>query len=462
MDKDSVLHYCDQIDTLVEQIRQEVETAEPAIEWETVEAGADLQAALNIGGAYQLAAGADFGTSGGYAFVTDNTRLRGLGNNTLVGSRGPALRCGLEFQAAMVEDLTLGTTEYDDSIVRLGLNTLDQSDILKVPRNFRFTRVSVPMYRGKRAFQINAADVIIEDCDIRDVYAPSKQDSQAIWVGNSPGNIVVRNCHLEAAGENMMVGGDKMKIPNCRPTNILVENCFFTKPIEWKGNTAIPVKNLFELKDGHNVTLRLCELWNCWSSGQIGHAIVLTPTAGASLLGISVEDCHVHDVGGIFNITGLEQHGNYPNEPRTQLHVKGGRYKTNKAVMGGRGTFAQIGCSPDYLIVEDADIEIDGTSFILIWDAKPIDTLHILNSSWNYGSYGVMINGRAHGDNSLGQIKDFKIEGCTIQGAHSAFKTRFPNNNYVEDMSLGREQEVENDIEEEVRRIQHDFDTEAF
>lgn len=450
MDNNKVLQYCDQIDVLVEQIRNEV--AEPPVEFVTINAGEDLQAALNEGGAYQLANGADFGTSGGYKLVVSNTTLVGISENKLVGSRGPALRCDLEFQGAVIEDLQLGTTEYDDSIVRLGLNTSVQNDLLKVPRDISLTRISVPTYRGKRAIQINAADVIIEDCDIRDVYAPSKQDSQAILVLNSPGNIEVRNCYLESAGENMMVGGDAMKIPNCRPTNILVEDCQLTKPIAWKGNTAIPVKNLFELKDGHNVTLRHCELWNCWTSAQIGHAIVFTPTAGASLLNALIEDCNVHDVGGILNITGLEQHGNYPNEPRTQVRVKGGTYKTNKAQMGGRGQFAQIGCGPEYLIVEDAEIQIDGTSFILIWDDKPIDKLHIFNSSWNYGSYGIMINGRAHGDNSLGQIKDLKVEGCMIRGAHSAFRTRFPNNTYTDVLSANQEKKID------TREMDVDFD----
>ena len=457
MDPTVISQQCDVIDQAVATIRAELEAA-PAPEPVPVllAAGDDLQAALTTGGVYQLAPGADFAATGGFALPTPETRLQGLGANTVLGTRGPALRCGLAFHGGDLADLEIRVTEFDQTLIRLGINGLEQTEVAQVPRDFRLTRLTVPEYRGKHALELNAADVVVDHCDVRDVYAPSGQDSQAIWILNTPGAIHVRDCLLEAASENLMVGGDKVKLTDARPTNILIEDCVFTKPLAWKTAGTPRVKNLLELKEGWEVVVRRCTFSHSWKSAQDGYGFMFTPSQGGRVK-VRVEHCVMTEVGGICNITGQDQNGGYPDAPRTQVHIVGGRYLTNTAAMGGPGRFALLTHGPERLIVEDADITIDGSAFILVGDRKPIDALHVLGCRWNYGSYGIMIGGYSHGDNQLGIIQDLRVEGCTIRGAHSAFKARFPDNTYVEAMSQKREREVDARVRETLAEVEREL-----
>lgn len=422
-----------------------------------LKAGDDLQAALDKGGNFQLEKTADFGKTGGFLLKVANTYLQGLENNTILGSGAPAIRCGLGYQGGKFDAIKFKVTEYDQSMLRFGINGTEQDTVIKTPRDFRFTRISIPEFRGKRAFEINAADVVFENCDVHDIYAPAGVDSQAIWFFNTPGNLHIKNCYLEAASENFMCGGDRIKLTDARPTNLLIEDSEFSKPLAWQTAGAPKVKNLFELKDGWDVVIKNCTFTNCWKSAQDGYGFTFTPSQGGRVK-VRVENCTMSNVSAICNITGQDQGGYWPNEPRTQVHIIGGSYNTNKANNGGTGRFALITHGPESVIVEGATITHDGSSFIAIGDSKIIDKLHVLNCTWNYGSYGIFINGAVNGDNSAGVIKDFKVEGCTIRGASSAFKTRFPNNTYVSLMTRSQEETItrrridEEDLASELKR----------
>ena len=216
-----------------------------------------------------------------------------------------------------------------------------------------------------------------------------------------PARCSIERCYLEAASENILVGGDAMKIPDCRPTQITVRTCVFCKPLAWQGDAAIPVKNLLELKDGEDVLIEDCDFAQCWKSAQDGYCFMFTPSNGGSV-SVVVRDCRVRDVGGIVNITGVDTTG--ANQRRTRVAIDGGEYCTNKATMGGSGRFSLITGGPERVTVERAFIQHEGASFIDVGDSAPIDVLRIVGSTWNYGSYGLRIGGYNHGDNTLGQI----------------------------------------------------------
>lgn len=321
-------------------------------------------------------------------------------------------------------------------MIRLGLNTTAQNTPALVPANIYIDDFSCPEFRGKRVIEVNSRNTLLENIDIRDVYSPVKQDSQAIAVLNSTGNITLQDFWLEAASENFMVGGDTMKIPNTRPTNIIVRRGTLTKPIEWKdlrnpdGSVPVPVKNLLELKDGHNVLIEEVEAYNSWKSGQDGYCFMFTPSNGASLRNIRVVNCNVHDVGGIVNITGNDASG--INKERTQITFQGGTYTTDKATMGGRGWFALMTRGPEYLEVYDAQIQIDGTTFINVGDKAPVDRIVVRRCYFNTGGrYEITIGGYHNGNNLLGIVKQLIIEDNIISQASRTFKTNFPNNTYV-------------------------------
>lgn len=439
MDPEKVLAYCDQIDVLTQKIRDEVltEPVHPPGPITVVTDGGDLQTALNAGGNIELEEYAGF--AGAYTFNSTDTRVKGRKENAVEATGAPAFTFPLGFHSGVLEQVELKATRTE-VVCLIGKNTTDQT-LENVPTGVVLHFLTNTDHRGKRCFEINGRDVQIIDCDVYGLYDPERSDSQAIWIGNSPGNILVEGGHFEAASECLMVGGDSMKLPNTRPTRITIRGAIFTKPLVWKGNADIPVKNLLELKDGHDVLIEDCDLSSCWKSAQDGYAFMFTPTRGGSLRNVVVKNCRVSEVGGLVNITGIDT--NFPTLPRTQVTIIGGTYRTNKVAMGGSGRFALVTRGPEAVIVQDASITHEGSSFIDVGDSKPVDVLRVTGCGFNYGLYGIRIGGYNHGDNSRGQIRELVITGNTIRGAHSQFQLRYPNNTYVEMMSRDRERMVD-------------------
>jgi hypothetical protein len=314
-------------------------------------------------------------------------------------------------------------------MIRIGLNTTAQNTVASVPKNFLIENLEVDSFVGKRYIEVNAGNGIIRKCQILGVYHPDNQDSQAICILNSTGGIEVSDCHLQAASENIMVGGDTMKIPGIRPTGFRFLRNFLEKPLHWKAEGK-PVKNLFELKDGHDVLIEDMVGLNCWAGGQPGgYCFMFTPANGASLRNIRVVNADVANVGGIVNITGTDASGK--NKERTQVRFDGGIYRTNKAQMGGRGDFALLGRGPEFLDVFGCDIQIDGNTFIYVGDDKIVDRIQVENCKFNTGKYGININGEMNGLNTKGIVKQLIVRGNTISGASTVFKKNFPDNTYV-------------------------------
>lgn len=442
MNPDTVLAYCDQIDTLVQQIRDEVTGAPVPPEPEPpdgvlVEQDDDLQAALDQGGPVLLAVGASFAQAGAYLVRQSGTQLSGLGNNLVEPASGHAFDIPVDVDDLVFEDFTFAS-EANEAF-QIGVNGTSQNTVDLAPRGVTFRALRSVGHRGKRAFDVNAAHVSFLDCEVRDCYSPDGVDSQAICLLNGPGPLLIERGYFEAASENVMVGGDTMKIPDCRPTGITIRDATFTKPLAWKTAGTPKVKNLIELKDGNDVLIENCDLTNSWSSAQDGFGFMFTPSNGGSNLNVVVRNCRMSNVAGIVNVVGTDKSG--ANLTRSQVTFEGGDYRTNKAENGGRGCFALIGESPEWVIADGCTFAVDGTSFIEIYDKKPVDLLKIVNCVWNYPKYGIRIGGYNHGEDYYHVCKQIVIEGCTIRGAASAFKTRYPNNTYVEAYGFGRNAE---------------------
>lgn len=433
-----ILTWCDDIvvhSNLIQaralQIKEalNLEPPEVAVPPTTVPAGANLQEYLNKGGDIFLAEDARYTSENGFKFTVHETTLTGAGGNSLTNTAGQCLIFPVNYRKGMVDNVNLATSGHE-VIVQIGRNDTGQTTIEQAATDIVFQNITIPQHRGKRAFECNGASIRFDNVIVKDLFDPENQDSQAIWIGNSPGNVVIQNCHLEAASENIMVGGDRMKIPNCIPTNILIQDSHITKPIEWKG-ALTSIKNLIELKTGHNVIIRNCHLWNCWKAAQDGFAFMITPAGGdGNIKDVSILHCDVHDVSSIINIAGrLSTDTDRLN--RASVTMTGGSYVTNKAEMGGRGTFALIGRGPEFVIFDSCYIRVDGTTLIECYDSEPIDKLYLTNCDFNYPAYGIRIGGLNHGDNSKGIIKELVIEGNRITGANSTFKSRYPNNSYL-------------------------------
>lgn len=313
-------------------------------------------------------------------------------------------------------------------MIRLGLNGTAQNTPALVPSDFLIEDLNINTFIGKRPIEINARKVIVRGVHIKDVWHPNNQDSQCIWIANTTGDILIEFCDLEGASECIMSGGDTLKIINGFIKDITIRDCVLHKDLAWKGVHA--VKNILELKNGHNVLLERLRCYNCWAGGQPGgYCFMFTPASGGSLQNVVVKDCDVSNVGGIVNITGVD--AAKKNTIRSQVTFRGGVYKTNKVDMGGRGDFALLAGGPEFLDVFDCEIEQQSNHFIYVGDDKKIERLTIQRCKANIGKYGININGNQHGSNLAGQIKSMIITDNTFSGASAAFKKNFPLNTYI-------------------------------
>jgi hypothetical protein len=95
------------------------------------------------------------------------------------------------------------------------------------------------------------------------------------------------------------------------PSNILIENNYFTKRLVWKGQRR-GVKNLFELKNAKGVIIRGNTFEHVWVDAQSGWAIMLTPrnqgckAPFTQVANVLFENNKIIDAPGGINILGYD------------------------------------------------------------------------------------------------------------------------------------------------------------
>lgn len=409
------------INRLLDEIDERTATIRAELEENIVATSEGLTAALLAGGTIELAEGRNFD---GDFKVTLPTEVFG-DVNTVVGLNGAAWDVRLGVQRAQLAGMNLQAPR-SEIVVQVGRNTTEQTPA-NIPREIVLDALTIRNHRGKRSIEFDASGRIT-NCEITDSYDPEGLENQAVWIGNSTGPVDVIGCHLEGASQCLMVGGDDPKMPGTYPTGIRLADCVFTKPLAWKDADFPKVKTLIEFKNGVDVVVSNCELSNCWKSAQDGYAIVITPRRKGIVRNLLLENLKVTNVAAIANITGFDDP--YPDLPRTTVRFFGGDYQCRKA-LGGRGCFALITNGPEEVRIQQVNSDNDGSSFIQCGDGDPIGLLEIVDSTWNYGLYGIFINGQVDGNNDAGLIRNLVIERNTIKGAKPAFKARYPNNTYV-------------------------------
>ncbi len=158
-------------------------------------------------------------------------------------------------------------------LLELGKNDTTQNTVAKVPHHFNLTRLLVhgngalPL----RGISINADDVLIQYCNVRDIIN-NDADTQAILLMNSTGRVRIFDNYLGSSGENFMSGGDTIKIPGVITTDMEFRRNLCEKLLAWRG-TSILCKNLFEIKHGKRFIIEGNRFKTSFKSGQTGVGI---------------------------------------------------------------------------------------------------------------------------------------------------------------------------------------------
>lgn len=204
----------------------------------------------------------------------------------------------------------------------------------------------------------------------------SGQDSQCFVAWDGAGPYAITDNFLEAASENVMFGGADSISPDNIPSDILVENNFFTKRLEWKGQPR-GVKNIFELKSARRVIVRNNIFERNWIDAQSGSAIVFTPRNqdGAATWSV-IEDVLfeyniVRDTPSHFNILGYDDISKSGQSTRITI-------RHNLLLGTGSGRMALIGN-------EVGELTIDHNTYV-----NPADGSNAMMTLYSEGTVGVV------------------------------------------------------------------------
>lgn len=408
----------------------------------------DLQAALDKGGNIEI----DGKFVGSYILRTNGTHLAGVNNSSIASNiKAEAIIIPPGVRDISIDNVELSSSFY--SVLRVGENSINQVTTDQCPSNITLRGISIPIHRNRRGFEIHGMNMLIESCILVDIYDPLGSDSQAIYLGNTPGDITIRDCKFSAGSEVFLSGGDSYKIPNVTPTSVLVDNCNFYRPASWRTDgIKRKVKNLFEVKNGENFEIANCQFDGSWQDGQTGECFVLTPAIDGSVStppkqsgtvrNIYIRSCVVRNVSTVFSILGRHYTSFTPDA--LTLDVDGLEFECNKLQNSGRGIFALIGGEPDIISLKNVKGTFDGTSFIYYYGgdvldpvtkfrrpAGKIDVLDIIGSTIKLPTYGINLMGGELNTNWKNYVETAKIESNTFSGNTAKLKTIFPSNSFI-------------------------------
>ena len=349
-------------------------------------------------------------------------------------------------------NMTTTETVINYGLVTVGLGT--ETSIGALPANYIFDRCYIhgaAAGNTKRGIALNGVNITVENSWISTIMEVG-QDTQALCGWNGPGPYRILNNYLEAAGENVMFGGAEALIPNLIPSQITVENNWFSKPLSWcpfsSEYAGVPwtVKNLFELKNAQEVVVQNNIFQYSWQSGQNGYAILMTPrTNNGQNEWVEVQDVIFygnvvqHAAGGI-NFEGVDNDDIEQNVMRLHLvNVSNNIFSDINGVPWG-GTSAeswvfQVVSGSDRLSITNntgfsdfGTVTGDGTI------SDPSQYFTFAGNICSVGLYGIDGSGSQQGTEALQEyFPGSTVTGNVLIGGDSALYP--PGNNFPANMS---------------------------
>jgi len=427
-----------------------------------VPAGGDLQGALNSargGDTVTLAAGATYTghyllrpnsssqwitiQSSGAGSLPAGTRVSP--NNASAMARlvtpdgGAVLQVpgGANYYRIIGLEFTPAAGVYAQDVIQVGIGNETSTD--QLPHDTDFDRVYVhgDLRAGsKRGIAMNGINTTVEN-SYMSAFTSNWQDTQAIAGWNGPGPYKIINNYLEAGTETVAFGGAVPAIYGLIPSDILVQNNSFYKPLSWRpgsasyAGTPILVKNHLELKTAQRMTIDNNIFENNWvGADQRGFALVFSVRTELGRMPWSVvKDIKVtnnifrHSAAGIVitgqddNPKGLGVGSGFTIQNNTFLDISGD--------WGGDGRLFQItGSAHDISIDHNTAFQ---TGFLMVYDDGTSYNVNYTNNISNVG-WGVVGNGTAEGSSTVnGYMGGGQLTGNVIIGANG---NRYPAGNY--------------------------------
>jgi hypothetical protein len=325
---------------------------------------------------------------------------------------------------------------YD--LIDLGDGSNAQSSLDRVPHDLTLDQCYIhawPQQDLKRGIALNSAETSILDSYLAD-FKSVGQDSQAIAGWNGPGPYTIENNYLEAAGENVLFGGDVAWIPNLVPSNIQIVNNEFSKPLSWKADdpsfagTDWTVKNLLELKNADQVMIEGNLFENSWTAAQDGYAILFTvrdqygAVPWAEVDNVTFEDNVIAHVGAVFDISGADTG---PSGRTDGILIQNNLFEDIDEAWGN-GDLMQIADGSNDIVVDHNTAFPNHT--IVEVDGVPSTGFVFENNIMSYGLYGIKGSDRASGSDTLDQYLPGAIVTHNILAGQPDQATLYPSGNF--------------------------------
>lgn len=361
----------------------------------------------------------------------------------------PCLSIGLRCQDITIDGVRFftanrGTDWIQYTLVRCGYtadNSREATSVTELPERIAFDNCGffgAPQANTRIGLLGNARHLTVRNCVFREIHEVG-EDSQGILVNNSPGPILIEKCDIQAAGENILLGGSIAKIPGLQLGDLTCIDNTLTKPLEWKGSKW-QLKNLFELKGCVRAYVARNTMSNNWTAAQNGTAVLFTVRDRSRLDHILFEDNLVTNTGSGLLISTADN-----LDPTQDNQVTGTIVLRNNLWLVGHhenagGRVYNI-TSPDGRPMREFSVYGDrwyhhtaaANSFILFeGQAKTCKLLRLIGCTGSSGRYGLIGGGQAPGVTSINTYCDSAEirKNLLIGGPASTAYGKYADGNY--------------------------------
>jgi hypothetical protein len=408
---------------------------DPAAATTTVRAGEDLQQALNgarAGDTILLERGATFTgnfvlparsgsdardvvlrTAGDTGLPAPGQRIAPHMSSRLAKIQSPNNRAALRtapgaahWRIELVEFPANADPAGD--IIDLGDGSSQQRDLTQVASAITLDRIYVhgdPQRGQKRGVALNSAGTTITGSYIAEIKIVG-QDSQAIGGWNGPGNYLIENNYLEAAGENVAFGGSDPAIVGLTPGNIVIRGNTLSKPLAWRDSSPRwQIKNLLELKNARAVLIERNIFERSWKQAQTGYAIVFTVrNQDGGCPWCQVEDVRfrgnlVRDSGAGVVILGIDSP--FPSRQTNHIDIRDNLFEGIDKSWGGDGTVLLLTDRPRDIVVDHNTIIQGDSSALVKMGSGRVDGFTFTNNVASHGTYGIVGSDHTTGMDSI-------------------------------------------------------------
>jgi hypothetical protein len=287
---------------------------------------------------------------------------------------------------------------------------------------------------ARRGIAMNARTGAVVDSYISDIKKVG-EDAQAISGWNGPGPYKIVNDYLEAAGENVMFGGQDPSIKDLVPSDIEVRGNHLTKQLAWKSGepgyqgTNWQVKNIFELKNAQRVLVEGNLLEYNWAQAQNGYSILFTvrdQDGGAPwsvVQDVTFKDNVVRHVANGVNILG--QDDDHTSQQAKRILIANNLFEDVGGPWGNGNLLQMDNGSQDVTFTHNTALQ---TGTLVYGDGKPDSGFIYTDNIAFQNQYGMIGTDHAPGLSSINAFfPGAALRRNAIVGANSS---QYPSGNF--------------------------------